>query len=218
MQTAVREVMTRLVVTAGEDTAFGEIAARMVDHHVSALPVVDSAGQVVGVVSEADLLIKEAAVADRAVWGSPVRGRRGVMATAEVARDLMTSPAVTIGPDAAVAEAARLMTARQVKRLPVVAADGQLAGIISRLDILCVFRRSDEQLRQDVVNEIAAGKFGSDQLTVTVQSGIVTVTGELPAHSAAVALLRAIRHVEGVVNVRSQLSFPAGAPPGAPAR
>lgn len=72
-------------------------------------------------------------MAGPAIWGSAMRGRRGVMATAEVARDLMTSPAVTIGPDAAVAEAARLMSKRRVKRLPVVAADGQLTGIISRL-------------------------------------------------------------------------------------
>jgi CBS domain-containing protein len=202
--------MTNSVVVAHEDATFKEIATAMRDNHVSALPVVDCDDRVVGVVSEGDLLVREAAVADRTVSGSWWRGRRGVMATAELARDLMTRPAVTIGPDASVAEAARLMNARRVKRLPVVTASGRLLGVISRVDVLSIFGRPDNEIRDEVISKIVAGEFGldPDDLDIRVSSGIVTVFGELETHAAAVRLLAAIRHVEGVVNARCQLSFP----------
>jgi CBS domain-containing protein len=215
----VRDVMTSPVITAGESEGFGELAARLLDNHVSAVPVLDSHEQVVGVVSEADLLVKEAAMADSSLWGSALRGRRGVMATAELARDLMTSPAKTIDPDASVAEAARVMTASRVKRLPVITPDGRLLGIISRVDVLSVIRRPDQEIQGEVVRAAASHELDlrPDQLDVTVQGGIVTIAGELPSHAVAVDLLRAIRHVEGVINVRSKLAFPVSEPASAPA-
>jgi CBS domain-containing protein len=214
MQTLVRDVMTRSVVTANEETSFKELAMRMLDNHVSALPVVDASERVIGVVSEADLLVKEAAVADRSVWGSWWRGRRSVMAPAELARDLMTSPAITISSGDTLAEAARQMYLHRVKRLPVVDETGRLAGIISRIDLLSVFRRSDTHIRDEIISKVVAGEFGinPDDLEVTVRSGIVTVTGEVPGSRVAVGLLRAMRHVEGVVNVRSQFTFPTQKP------
>jgi CBS domain-containing protein len=210
MQILVRDVMTRSVVTANENTGFRELATRMLDNHVSALPVVDASDQVIGVVSEADLLVKEAAVADRSVWGSWWRGRRSEMASAEMARDLMTSPAITIGSGDTLAEAARRMYAHRVKRLPVVDSAGRLAGIISRIDLLSVYRRSDVHIRDEIISKVIAGEFGidPDALEVTVRSGIVTAAGEIAGSRVAVDLLAAIRHVEGVVNVRSQFSFP----------
>jgi CBS domain-containing protein len=210
MQMLVRDVMTKAVVTANENTTFRELATRMLDNHVSALPVVDPDKRVIGVVSEADLLVKEAAVADRSVWGSWRRGRRSEMAPAELAQDLMTSPAVTIGSDDTMAEAACRMHAHRVKRLPVVDRAGRLVGIISRIDLLSIFRRSDVSIRDEVISKVIAGEFGihPDDLEVTVRSGIVTVSGEVADTRVAVELLRAIRHVEGVVNARSQFSFP----------
>lgn len=210
MHTTVGNVMTSSVVAAREDATFKEIAVQMMRNHISALPVIDSDNHVLGVVSEGDLLVREAAVADRSVSGSWWRGRRGVMATAVLARDLMTRPAVTIGPDASVAEAAQLMNARRVKRLPVVTAAGRLIGIVSRLDVLSVFGRPDGEIRDHVVRRIVTEEFGIDpgDLGITVRSGIVTVSGELSTREIAVQMINAIRHVEGVVNVRSQLSFP----------
>jgi CBS domain-containing protein len=202
--------MTNSVVAAREDATFRELVTAMRHNHVSALPVIDSDDHVLGVVSEGDLLVKEAAVADRTVWGSWWRGRRGVMATAELARDLMMCPAVTIDPNASVAEAARLMNARRVKRLPVVTAAGRLVGIISRIDVLSIFGRPDREIRDEVISRIAAGEcdIEPDDLEVTVRSGIVTVSGQVKSDAVAVQLLRSIRHVEGVVNARSQLQFP----------
>lgn len=216
MPASVGDIMTGHVITAGESTPFAELAALMLEHRVSALPVVDAENHIVGVVSQADLLVKEAAVADPSVWGSWQRGQRKTMATAEVARDLMTSPAVTVRPDTSVAEAARLMHARKVRRLPVVTADGLVVGIVSRIDVLSAFRRPDSQVRDDILSKIAAGDpaIRPRDLGVVVDGGIVTLSGELGSGQAAAALLREVRHVEGVVNVRGQFRFAPGSPDG----
>jgi CBS domain-containing protein len=216
MPASVADIMTKRVISATESLPFADIAACMLEHQVSALPVVDAGNHVVGVVSEADLLVKEAAVADPGVWDSWLRGQRKTMATAEVAAELMSSPAVTVSPDTPVAEAARLMYARRVKRLPVVTADGRLVGIVSRIDVLSSFRRPDSQVRDDIVSAVAAGDPGSRprDLQVSVEGGIVTLSGELDSDPAATALLREVRHVEGVVNVRGNFRFATEHPAG----
>ena len=99
------------------------------------------------------------------------------------AAGLMSTPAITIGPDASVAEAARLMYTRRVKRLPVVEDDGRLVGIVSRVDVLSVFDRPDDQIRDDVIGKVLAGEFALNPLAfeVTVTAGIVTITGRWSA-------------------------------------
>jgi CBS domain-containing protein len=212
MRTTVSDVMTTDVVAVREGTGYKEIAALLRRHRVSAFPVLDQAGQVVGVVSEADLLVKEAAPAlprgaIRLAW----RLRERSKATGVTAADLLTAPPVIIGPDATVAEAARLMLSRRVKRLPVVGKSGRLVGIISRTDVLRVFERPDEQIRADVTRAAGAAGVTLDpgSLVVTVNSGVVTVAGPVPGRAAALNLLRAARDVEGVVAVRDRLGYPA---------
>ena len=102
------------------------------------------------------------------------------------------------------------MRARLVKRLPVVDEDGRLAGIVSRADVLSVFERPDEEIRDDVAKAVIAQESGPDpeKLGVTVQSGIVTVSGQLDNRATALRLLGAVRHLEGVVGVRDRLSYP----------
>jgi CBS domain-containing protein len=123
----------------------------------------------------------------------------------------MTSPAVTVTPDAEVARAARLMQDRHVKRLPVVDEGGRLAGIISRLDVLRVYERPDRQIRDEITAGVIAGRFPLDPpgFEVTVQSGIVTIAGRAQSRTGALDLLGAVRDVEGVVAVRGRLSYPA---------
>jgi predicted transcriptional regulator len=166
---------------------------------------------VTGVVSEADLLAKQTAPAlpagaVRMAW----RLRERSKASAVTAAELMTSPAVTVLPDADVAKAARLMRDRRVKRLPVVDADGRLAGIVSRMDVLSVYERPDGQIRGEVATGVIAGRFRLDPLDfeVTVRSGIVTITGQAKSRAAGLSLLGAVRDVEGVVAVRDRLSHP----------
>lgn len=125
--------MTTRVIAVHKDTSFKEMAAKLRSSRVSGFPVVDDAGRVIGVVSEADLLVKVAVQAEGTSLLAALRHlREDDKAAAVTAGDLMTGPAVTIGPDAAVEEAARRMYDRRVKRLPVVNRTGLLVGIVSR--------------------------------------------------------------------------------------
>ncbi|HEV8166737.1 MAG TPA: CBS domain-containing protein, partial [Actinomycetota bacterium] len=140
MPDRVSEVMTLLVVTAAPGMPFKRIAELLSRHDGSALPVVDQERRVVGIVSEADLL-----------------GSLQAPGVGLAAADLMTTEVVTVGPDATVAEAARLMERNAVKRLPVVGEDGLLVGIVSRSDLLRSFTRTDGELHREVVERIAEG-------------------------------------------------------------
>ena len=150
MKTVVRDVMTSPVVWVKKDAPYKEIAARLRENRVSGFPVLDDEGKVIGVVSGADLLRKEAL--DGGYDGMPgmitglLRRKEQGKARGVTAADLMTHPAVTISPDADVENAARLMYKGKIKRLPVVDSDGRLTGIISRADVLSVVDRSDQLL------------------------------------------------------------------------
>ena len=209
-QTTVAEVMTRTVVAIGENAEFKEIVEAMRAAHVSALPVLDSEDHVIGVVSEGDLLVKEAAAAGQHGARHQRHTAGADKATEVLAAGLMTQPAVTIGRDATVAEAASLMSARRVKRLPVVDDWGHLSGIVSRADVLTVFSREDSDICAEVT-DIVIRKFALDPHTVevTVRSGIVTVTGQADIPASVPYMLDDIRHVEAVVDVRDRLSCPA---------
>jgi len=211
MNSQVKDVMTMDVVSVRETAEYKDIAAVMRELRVSAFPVLDAADHVVGVVSEADLLLKE--IGQEALAGYLIgSGRRGERAKAAgvTAADLMSQPAVTIGPDESVAGAARLMHDRRVKRLPVVDDAGRLVGIVSRLDVLSVFDRPDAQIRDEVIKEVIVAEFALDPTAfgVSVSCGIVTITGQVESRAIAPLVLTAIRHAEGVVGVRDRLSYP----------
>jgi CBS-domain-containing membrane protein len=210
MNTTVSDVMTRQVIAAREDADFKEIVAVMRHGHVSALPVLDAENRVIGVVSEADLLAKEAAAGGQhAVRHRPHRAEERKVSAVR-ARDLMTRPAVTIDPDATVVEAARMMRARRVKRLVVTDETGHLLGIVSRIDALSVYGRDDDDIRDEIVYDIIIGDctLNPDAFEVMVRSGIVTISGQAESKAVADQLLEAIRHVEAVVDVRNRISCP----------
>ena len=211
MSSRVKDVMTSDVVTVGDTAGYKDIITVMRERRVSAVPVLDPAGHLAGVVSEADLLLKEAGA--EALGGYLIStGRRGETAKAAgvTAADLMTQPPVTIGPDDSVVTAARRMRDCRVKRLPVVDQAGRLVGIVSRVDVLSVFGRPDTEIRDEVVRQIIGTDFALDPsaFEVTVSSGIVTVTGQADSHAVALQLADALRHVEGVVDVRDRISYP----------
>jgi CBS domain-containing protein len=209
MPSLVAEVMTYNVVAVRREAEFKEIVAVMRRRRVSAFPVLDAADRVIGVVSEADLLPREAFPA-RPGRNGRQRRRTPAKATALTADELMTSPAITIGPEATVTEAARIMHSRKVKRLPVIDADGHLVGIVSRVDLLGVYDRADSQICTEITERILAGDFVLDprEFVVTVTSGVVTIAGRVSHQNDAVRLLQAIWDVAGVVDVRDRLSYP----------
>jgi predicted transcriptional regulator len=180
--------------------------------------VLDAAGRVIGVVSEADLLLREVGPEPFTGPGRSLRasGRHGERAKAAgvTAAELMSTPPVTISPSASVGEAARPMYKRGVKRLPVVDSTGQLVGIVSRIDVLSVFTKPDGRIRDDVLHQVIAGKFALDPAAfeVTVTSGIVTITGQMEDHDVARQLIDAVRHVEGIIQVRDRVSYPLTPP------
>lgn len=210
--TTVKDVMTPSVVAVREEADFKEMVHAMRNRRVSAFPVLDAANRVIGVVSEADLLVKEAAPelpqgTVRLAWRLKERSKAAGVTAAEV----MSTPAVTIGEDAPVADAARLMKSHKVKRLPVVDSSGRLRGIISRADVLSVYERPDSEIWDDVIKEIIVEEFELDpaMFVVTVRSGVVTVTGSVDRRADALGLLGVIRHLEGVVGLRDRLSYPS---------
>ena len=203
----VRDVMTTSVVAVRKDASFKEMAAMLASRRISAFPVLDDAGRVVGVVSEGDLLVKAAVQADGTSLLAALRHiREDEKATGITAGDLMTGPAITIGPDAPVEEAARLMYDRRVKRLPVVNKAGRLLGIISRVDVLAVFSRPDADIRDEVVHRVLPSitPTATKDFKVAVRDGIVTISGEPQADQLTRAIVDAVRHLQGVVAVRDR--------------
>jgi len=190
--TRVKDVMTASVVAVRRSAGFKEMVTVMRSRRISAFPVIDADERVIGVVSEADLL-----------WQQP-------RADGTTAAEVMSTPAVTIRPDAPVGEAARLMQSRRVKRLPVVDADDRLRGIVSRADLLSVYERPDAEIRDEVIKGVIVGEFGFEELLfdVTVKSGVVTLTGPVAKRAVALSLVATIRYVEGVVAVRDRLIYP----------
>src|SRR5436305_1317331 len=198
MNTTVKDVMTTEVVAVRQETTFQELAAALRRYRVSALPVVDDAGRVLGVVSEADLLAKEA-LADPGLVAELVHHKDIRKAEGLTAGELMTRPPVTATPDDPIEQAARMMHFMRVKRLPVVNSGGQLVGIVSRADVLAVFDRTDEDIRSDVVDGILRHDYlvGPRQFRATVESGVVTMEGTPETAPFGHALIRNVRHGPG---------------------
>jgi CBS domain-containing protein len=210
----VRNVMSTDVATVREDTPFKDVVRALALRDVSAVPVVDRDRRVLGVVSEADLLIKQGT---QEIEFSPSlltwwRGRRNLRrSAATTAGQLMTKPAVTASDNTTVAGAARLMTQHNVKRLPVVDTDGKLVGIVSRKDILTVFLRKDEDIRHEIIKWVFENGIGiavnPATVTVDVHDGEVTLTGQLDLKSQIPLVEDMTRHVDGVVDVTISMVY-----------
>ncbi|MGW1957873.1 CBS domain-containing protein [Streptomyces sp. NPDC001920] len=193
----VSDVMTHTVVAVGGKALFKEIVELFDQWKVSALPVLEGEGRVVGVVSEADLLPKEE-------FRDTDMGDLKEMekAAGVTAGELMSTPAVTVHADASLAEAARIMARRHVKRLPVVDAVGVLQGVVSRSDLLKVFLRSDEEIAEEIRHGVLTQLPVTRDLSVTVSDGVVTLGGPLADRAFVPLVTRAVRAVEGVVDIR----------------
>ena len=220
MKAFVKDIMFAHPVSARTTSSFKELAARLREFKVSGFPVLDDDGKVIGVVSEADMLAKEALDGRRhSIWGtitSLVHRKQLSKAAGVTAGDLMTSPAVTVVPDDTVEHAARLMRARRLRRLPVVDAAGLLAGIISRADVLAVFGRPDEQIRAEITSQVIPRLSEPSWYSVIVKDGIVTLEGTPETVSIGRGVLARVRRVQGVVAVRDRLVYPVPAIVAAP--
>jgi CBS-domain-containing membrane protein len=214
LHSRIRDVMTTEVVTVDRITPFKEIADLLVAHEISGVPVLGLGRKVVGVVTEDDLIgARDTRAGDRRRWTGLRRydsdNARYVRLTAQ---QLMTTPAVTIHPDASIAAAARLMSIRHVKRLPVVDPEGKLIGLVSRRDLLNVFCIPDNEIARQVREVLAeALPEESDSIKVAVHGGIVTLTGHTGAPVRHNGLTRAIViawDLDGVVDIINHVTTP----------
>jgi len=211
-QVRVADVMTRDVATISPATPVKEIARQIAKLRVSALPVVDAAGTVVGVVSEADLLYKEGrehSAPRSRLFESRTRRLARAKEAALTAGDLMTTPAITVAPATPLVEAARRMRDRGVKRLVVVDEQDRPVGIISRGDAIRIFLRPDADIRRTVAEDLAAKLLWLEtrDLEVEVANGVVTLSGRLDRRSDVDLLARFAGDIEGVVGVVNRLSY-----------
>jgi CBS domain-containing protein len=211
MRRRVEDVMTTGVVTVGEQASFKAIVRLLEECRISAVPVVDRRGVVVGVVSEADLLAKERYPHGRhGLNAAEALRHRAALHKAEgvTAAELMSSPPVTVPQGTTVAEAARLAARAGVKRLPVVDTVGRPIGVVTRSDLLKVFLRTDEEIRREIADVIQPGVWASPMMVaVDVVDGVVTLHGQVRHRSFATLLIRMAESVDGVVRVNPEIGW-----------
>ena len=205
LRTTVSDVMASDIVTASPDASFAELARLLHGAGVRAVPIVDRAGVLLGVVSEADLMAS-AARPDTApgrwrarhVRRDPPEAKAGATTAAE----LMTPFVEAVAPTTTVATAARLMVERHLRWMPVCDAAGCVLGVVSRSDVLSIFLRDDESIRAEIADEVLGGR----DVQVDVHDGICSLAGEVRSRSDAEGLVRAVERVEGVVAVVDHLT------------
>ncbi|MDH6492662.1 CBS domain-containing protein [Streptomyces sp. SAI-127] len=213
----VGSVMTGDVVRAEYGTPFKEVARLLADHHISGLPVVDEDDKVIGVISETDLMVRQAATPDPF---DPPRRRRlpaltrsarrqSVKVKARTAGQLMSEPPVTVRADDSIVEAARTMAQRRVERLPVLDEEHRLVGIVTRRDLLQVFLRPDAEIREQVVQEVLLRALWvpPHSIDVSVTEGVVTLTGQMERKSETEITVSMTRQIDGVVAVVDNLTW-----------
>jgi CBS domain-containing protein len=208
----VKDVMTTNVVSVTEQTPYKEIVESLAQNAVSAVPVVDDGTRVLGVVSEADLLHKMEFTGlepHMHLFERKQRRTARAKASGDVARNLMSSPAVVVSSSAPISAVAKTMDEEKVKRLPVVDEEGRLVGIVSRADLLRVYLRDDAAIQDEIREEVVRRTLwiDPDTITATVERGVVTLAGTADRRSTAQIAARLCESVAGVVEVVDQMTY-----------
>ncbi|GHE47984.1 hypothetical protein GCM10017673_57200 [Streptosporangium violaceochromogenes] len=198
-----------VAIAVHPEATFAELVTTMRRFKVGAVAVIDGRGRPIGVVSEDDLLLKETAVsAGGGVFEGRRQRREHEKAGGTTAREIMTSPAITVTRETPAREAARLMHDNRVKQLPVIdSASGRIAGTVHQADLLKVFGRPACDILADVAASIAALGLDPAAFTVSVDTGTVRVRGRLAGRSQAARLAEAGRRIEGVVDLKVEAVY-----------
>ena len=188
------DVMVSTVITVGVNASIGEVAAILLNNHISAAPVVDEKGELVGIVSEGDLMRRpEIGTTKRHSWWLELISNKWASATKYIkshsrkVADVMTRDLINAKPDTPLGDIAGLLERNQIKRVPIVER-GKLVGIVSRANILqalssatrklpSLMTADDSELRRKVVSQMASEPWRPTMLTVTVQDGTVDLWG-----------------------------------------
>jgi CBS domain-containing protein len=213
----VGSVMTTEVVRVEYGTPFKEVARLLAAHRISGLPVVDEDDKVIGVISETDLVARQAATPGpyeprrRFAFLGLTRGVRRQAATvhARTAGRLMTAPPVTAHADDTIVATARTMARHQVERLPVLDEADRLVGIVTRRDLLQVFLRPDREIRDEVIEDVLVRTLwlAPRSIDVSVVQGVVTLTGHMERKSETEIARSMTARINGVVDVVDRLTY-----------
>jgi CBS domain-containing protein len=213
----VRDVMTPAPVTVGADVPLRDVAVLLFERGVSGVPVLDDEDRVVGVISETDLLEFEDQQTHRPerrslveLFVHPERAARfQAMSEGVRARDVMSAPVRSVGPDVPLVEAIRTIIRLHLRRLVVLEPDGRVAGVVSLHDLLAPFLRSDDEIELELRDDIVAWVLGDTarHIRVGVDDGVVTLEGHVQHRSAARSLVRMSERVPGVTGVEDRMSW-----------
>jgi CBS domain-containing protein len=207
----IEDVMTRDVTVIGPDAEFNHIVAALDARQISAVPVVDDERRILGIVSEADLVRAQVEQAEDAHLLPRLHrlSNRHTKGEGHIARDLMTSPVVTVEPSSTTLRGARLMDRHHVKRLPVTDAGGHLVGIVSRCDLLRTFLRPDSDIRAEVEHDVlhTALWLAPGTIEVDVREGVARLSGNVDNRSLIDIVVRLCRAVDGIESVTHTLTF-----------
>ncbi|GAA3379244.1 CBS domain-containing protein [Streptomyces sannanensis] len=209
----VGNLMVDEVVSVTPSAPFKDVAKLLAEHDISGLPVLDDDDRVLGVVSESDLLVRQASAGQpEPEPNGPRHAGQDTPGTARwdalTATQLMSAPAVTVRAQDTVAEAARTMIRRGVERLPVVDEEDRLVGIVTRRDLLKVFLRPDREIRQRVIEDVLLDtmRLAPDAVAVHVLDGVVTLEGQLEKSTDIHVVRRLTERIDGVVSVADHLT------------
>jgi CBS domain-containing protein len=217
------DVMTSDVVSVGPDTPIPDIARLLVERRISGVPVVDSAGRLLGIVGEGNLihLISRQGNEKHSGWLSLLtspeeHAHEYLRSHGRVARDVMTTTVITIGESAPVPQVARLLDTRQLKRVPVVR-EGKVVGIITRSDLLraLAYRAvssttepTDEEIRERLLANLdEAGLDWHPYVDIIVTNGVVHLWGTVDTSEEAEAFHLVAEATDGVDGVENHLAI-----------
>ena len=212
MDMKIEQIMSTTVTTVTPDTLLKDVARLLTSQRISGVPVCDADGAVLGVVTEADILRKEQGYAPEPGgllgWLFEKADAEGARMLARTAAEAMTSPALTIAPDASVFDAARVMTTRGINRLPVVS-EGRLVGIVSRADLVRAFHRTDDEIERELNDDVLLHTLwvSPNDVHVAVHDGVVELVGVLENRTQAELVSAYARRVPGVVDVDTELTW-----------
>ncbi len=221
-----QDIMTREVVTVGADMGVREVARLLLDKHISAVPVVDDQGKLVGIVSEGDFVRRpEIAGETRGSWWLDLissesdRASEHLKSHGRTVAEVMTASVATVGEDTPVAEVAHLLESRRIKRVPVVR-DGKVVGILSRADLLRILvmqpdavrmpageaKADDRKVREAVERTLHQIRSDAMLVNVVVDGGTVHLWGMVDRSETRAAMIAAAEECDGVASVEGHFT------------
>ena len=189
-----RQIMTSPVVTVRSDTTVREAATLLLENRITAAPVLDAGGELIGIVSESDLVVDRFGHDPR----NQVRPVQDEPPGPQTVGEVMTTPVIALGPSADAADLAQTMLGSDVRSVPIVEG-ATVIGIVSRRDLLRTLVRDDDAIRTEVVDRIADYRDPDGTWDVQVTDGAVLIVGDLGDDARAeLALARTVPGVGSV--------------------